>query len=76
MVDLGQISDILGFRVQRDGATGNISIFQQKYVKDLVEKFNMDQVKSVSTYIESNLKLSKEMSSTTDEERHEMANTP
>lgn len=76
MVDLGQINDILGINVQRDGATGKIRLSQKKYIEDLLQKFNMEGAKSVSTPIESNLKMTKEMCPSTDEERNEMKNRP
>lgn len=62
--------------MQREGATGKIRISQSKYIKELIEKFNMEYAKAVSTPIESNLKITKEMCPTTENERQEMANGP
>lgn len=76
IVDLGQINNILGVNVQREGATGRIRLSQKKYIKDLIEKFNMEQAKSVSTPIESNIKITKEMCPTTEDEKREMENRP
>ena len=76
MVDLGQINNILGISVQREGATGRIHLSQKKYVEDLIEKFDMEQAKAVSTPIEPNLKITKEASPSTEEERPEMRNRP
>lgn len=68
MVDLGQISNILGINVlQREGTTGRIHFSQKKYIKGLLEKFNMENAKTVSTTIEPNLKITKEMCPTTED---------
>lgn len=48
----------------------------KKCIENLLQKFQMEQAKPVSTPIESNLKVSKEMSPSTDEERLEMENRP
>lgn len=76
MVDLGQINNILGINVQRDAATGKMHLSQEKYVKDLLNRFDMDQAKTVSTPIESNIKITKEMSPTTEDEKCEMEKRP
>jgi len=72
MTDLGRISNILGMKVQREDETGKIRLSQQKYVNELLERFSMRNSKEVSTPIESNLKISKDMCPQTEDERHEM----
>lgn len=76
MTDLGQISNILGISIQREGATGRMHLSQKKYIEELLEKFNMKIAKTVSTPIDPNLKITKEMSPTTEDEREEMKNRP
>jgi ATP-binding cassette subfamily B (MDR/TAP) protein 1 len=55
---------------------GKIHLSQKRYVNELLEKFNMEQAKTVSIPIESNLKITKEMSPTTEEEKYHMKNRP
>jgi len=74
--DLGQITDILGIHIEREGATGCIKLSQEKYVYDLLEKFNMNSAKSASTPIESNTKITKDLGPKDDEERKRMKNRP
>jgi len=76
MTDLGRISNILGMKVQREDETGKIRLSQQKYVNELLERFCMQNSKEVSTPIESNLKISKDMCPQTENERREMVNRP
>lgn len=49
MVDLGSISHILGMDIKREGSTGKLHLSQEKYVKDLVKKFYLNDAKSVTT---------------------------
>lgn len=74
--DLGQITDILGIRVEREGKTGSLKLSQQKYVQELLEKFKMTLAKTVSTPIESNTKITKELGPKNEEERQQMKNCP
>jgi len=41
MTDLGTISNILRFKVQREDETGKICLSQRKYVNELCKKFDM-----------------------------------
>ena len=76
MVDLGPIHDILGINVERQGLTGSIRLSQRKYTEELIAKFNMENAKTVSTPMEVNTKITKEMSPKSEEERAEMSNRP
>lgn len=76
MTDLGQVRNILGINVQREGATGRMHLSQEKYIEDLLEKFNMKHAITVSTPMDPNLKITKEMSPSTEEERQEMQSRP
>jgi len=76
ITDLGQVNNILGIEVTREGATGNIKISQRKYTEELIKKFNMQDSKSTSTPVESNTKISKELGPLDDAERIEMQNKP
>lgn len=76
MVDLGPIHDILGIGVERQGLTGSICLSQKKYIKELVAKFNMEDAKPTSTPMETNMKITKEMSPKSEDERAEMKKRP
>ena len=76
MVDLGPVSNILGIKVERDGPTGRIHLSQKRYVEELLKKFNMEDVKTVTTPIEPNMKITKAMQPTTDDERYKMKTRP
>jgi len=67
MTDLGKISNIL--EIQCEGETGKIYLLQQKYVDELVQRFSMRNAKIVSTPIESNLKISKQIYPQTKDEK-------
>lgn len=76
ITDLGPIKEILGINVERDGPTGKIRISQKKYIDKLIQNFNMNLAKSVSTLIESNMKMSKEMCPTSESEICDMKQRP
>lgn len=76
ITDLGQITDILGIHIEREGETGSIKLSQEKYINDLLKKFNMNSAKTVSTPIESNTKITKDLEPKDDEERKQMKNRP
>lgn len=49
MVDLGPIHDVLCVNVEREDQTRSIFLSQKKYIEELLAKFNMEDVKIVST---------------------------
>ena len=56
MKDLGEIHYCLGLEIWREGSKTMIT--QSKYTREILERFNMSESKSVSTPIERNVKLS------------------
>lgn len=76
MRDLGHASHILGISVEREGPIGKIKLTQKKYVTDLLEKFGMSNSKSVSTPLNPNEKLTKDMGPKSENEREEMKRKP
>jgi len=76
MTDLETISNILGIKVQREGETGKICLSQRKYINELYEKFDIRNAKTVSTPIESNIKISKEMRLKIENEKREIEKRP
>jgi len=75
MKDLGQVTEILGMRVEREGATGSIRISQEAYTRRIIEKFNMTNVNPTSTPMEAGMKLSRE-DKATEEENKDMQRLP
>ena len=60
MKDLGAAKQILGMRIIRDKVNGTLKLSQSKYVKKVLNRFNMNEAKPVSTPLGSHFKLSKE----------------
>jgi transposase InsO family protein len=76
MKNLGELSWCLGMRVTRDREHGVIKIDQSKYVQNLLKRFGMENCATVSTPLETGLKLTEEMSPKTIGEEREMARVP
>jgi hypothetical protein len=67
MKDLGTAKQILVMRIIRDMANSTLKISQAKYMKKILNKFNMDGAKSVSTPLGSHFRLTKDQSLKTDQ---------
>ena len=76
MKDLGATKQILGKRIIRDKTNGTLKLSQSEYVKKILNRFNMNEAKPVSTPLGSHFKLSKEQSSKIEEERDHMSKVP
>lgn len=76
MTDLGPINHILDMDIKREGSTGKIRLSQTKYIEDLIDKFYMNDVKGAATPLEANVKISKDLCPSNDEERLEMQKKP
>jgi hypothetical protein len=62
MKDLGELSSILGMKVTRDWRSGTISLSQEKYAADVLERFNMSDCRPASTPMSPGVMLSRSMS--------------
>jgi ATP-binding cassette subfamily B (MDR/TAP) protein 1 len=60
MKDLGAAKQILGMRIIRDKYKGILKHSQTEYVKKVLSRFSMDNVKPVSTPLRNHFKLSKD----------------
>ncbi|KXJ75469.1 hypothetical protein RP20_CCG011674 [Aedes albopictus] len=74
MKDLGYAEQILGMRVTQ--VDGRITLDQEKYIEQLLERFGMNDCNPVSTPFDASQKLSKEMSPKSSDEVERMANVP
>ena len=76
MKDLGEAHHFLGMRIKRDRKCGILELSQESYIQKVLQRFNMQGGKSVSTPLPSYLKLSKDDSPKSDAEKAEMAKVP
>lgn len=76
MKDLGVARQILGMSFVRDRVEGSLKLSQEKYIGKVLEKFSMKDDKARNTPLGSILKLLKEQSPKTDEDKAKMANVP
>lgn len=67
---------MLGINIEHDRACGTIAIDQAHYIKTILKRFGMDECNPVSTPMDNNQKLSKEMCPDNDEKRDEMKDVP
>ena len=74
--DLGAAKQIFGIRIIRDKANGTLNLSQSEYVKKVLNKFNMNEAKLVSTPLYSHFKQSKKQSPKTEEERDYISKVP
>ncbi|BBG93278.1 transposable element gene [Prunus dulcis] len=76
MKDLGAAQKILGMEIQRDRTAGRIWISQAKYIQKVLEKFNMQEAKVVSTPLAAHFKLSGQQCPKFEEEQQVMEKVP
>uniref|UniRef100_A0A803LDF8 Reverse transcriptase Ty1/copia-type domain-containing protein n=1 Tax=Chenopodium quinoa TaxID=63459 RepID=A0A803LDF8_CHEQI len=73
MKDLGPAKKILGMQITRDKQRDTLQLSQSKYIKRVLQRFNMGDAKPVSTPLASHFRLSKDQSPQTDEDKEYMA---
>ena len=76
MKDLGPASQILGIKISRDRKNGKLWLSQESYIKKVLDKFNMNKVKPMSSLLGSHLKLSSKQSLSSEKEKEEMRKVP
>ena len=74
MKDLGAAKQILGMRIKR--TRESIELSQEEYVKKVLQRFNMEDARSVSSPLASHFKLSKQQSPVTEDELAYMDKIP
>ncbi|RVX19433.1 Retrovirus-related Pol polyprotein from transposon TNT 1-94 [Vitis vinifera] len=67
---------ILGMEIHKDRASGRLWLSQYSYVKRVLERFNMDDAKPVSTHLANHFKLSTNQCLKTDDEVKDMSKVP
>ncbi|GJV61954.1 retrovirus-related pol polyprotein from transposon TNT 1-94 [Tanacetum coccineum] len=71
MKDLGPANKILGMQIHRDRVSRKIWLPQKSYVNKILQRFNMQDCKPISTPLPINVKLSSKTSPTNKKERME-----
>ena len=75
MKDLGIARQILGMQILRDMKAKKLWLSQEKYIKQVLERFNMKHAKPVNTTLGSHFKLIKRSCSSSKKERGDIAST-
>ncbi|TXG47573.1 hypothetical protein EZV62_026867 [Acer yangbiense] len=73
MKDLGAAQKILGMQIRRDRVAGKIWLSQAKYIQNILERFNMNEAKPVTTPLAAHYRLSALQCPTTEKELEEMS---
>jgi hypothetical protein len=76
ITDLGELTWLLGLKVERDRSTRTISLSQQAYVGTVLECFHLQDAKSASIPMNVGTILSSEQSPSTHEETADMQDVP
>lgn len=76
MKDLGPAKQILGMKILRDRKAKKLWLSQEKYIEKVLQRFNMDKAKVVSTPLASHFKLSTAHSPSTTKEKEDMQKVP
>lgn len=76
MKDLGPVRKCLGFNVTRDRANGTLWLDQSDYIQRIIQRFGMQNCNVVTTPIDINVKLNKDMSPKCNDEINEMRDVP
>ncbi|GBM04026.1 Retrovirus-related Pol polyprotein from transposon TNT 1-94 [Araneus ventricosus] len=74
--DLGKLNFCLGIEFKQNVKNGQITMSQSKYIENVLEKFNMQDAKTVKTPLDPSVKLTKEMCPKTEAEKAEMSLYP
>lgn len=76
MKDLGKLHCCLGIEFQQDSNSNSIFMHQKKYIDNTLNKFGMQDEKPVTAPLDGNIKLSKSIKPSTEDEINEMKNFP
>ncbi|CAL0304779.1 unnamed protein product [Lupinus luteus] len=76
MKELGATKKILGMEIHRDRQAGKLFLSQEKYIERVLERFNMNNCKPVSTPLAAHFKLSLDLCPHTEEEMERMSHIP
>ena len=75
MKDLGEARFLLGNDIRRQ-ENGDVFLVQEKYARDVLSRFNMEECKSVSTPLELGYHLDSSQQPISDVDKEQMINIP
>ena len=75
MKDLGPARQILGTQILRNRKAKKLWLSQEKYIEQVLERFNMKHAKPISTSLGSHFKLRKKSCSSSKKEKGDIAST-
>ncbi|GJS17908.1 retrovirus-related pol polyprotein from transposon TNT 1-94 [Tanacetum coccineum] len=76
MKDLGSAKQILGMSIIKDKTKGTLRLSQEKYIGNVLEKFNMKDAEARCQPLRDHFKLSKKQAPKTEASRRRMAKVP
>ena len=76
MKDMGDAKQILGIRIMRDRQEKKLWLSQENYVKIVLQRFQMENAKAVSTPLATHFKLSTKQSPSDEYEKSDMQRVP
>jgi len=76
MKDLGPVSEILGLKIERNPYSNTIKVSQEKYIREILERFYMKECKPVSTPFIPGLKLTRGNERIADDEKNKLEGVP
>jgi hypothetical protein len=76
MKDMGETTYILGVKIERDRSKKMFTLSQEHYIRKVLEKFRMQDCKSIDTLIEKDEGLSLRMYPKTPDEKTQMEKVP
>jgi hypothetical protein len=76
VTDLGELHWLLGIEVMHDRDSHTLRLSQKSYIKDIIRRFNFDDLRPISTPMDPNLVLSASQSPSTPEQVAAMRNIP
>ena len=76
MKELGAAKKILSMEIRRDRQAGKLFLSQQRYIQKVLDRFNMNDCKLVSTPLAAHFKLSSDLCPDTKEDMKYMSHVP
>jgi len=76
MKDLGEAKKILVMEITRDRGSSRLWLSQENYIFKVLERFNMEEVRSITTPLAGHFKLSSKQCPQSPEEEKEMSRAP
>lgn len=76
MKDLGVAKKILGMEIHRDRAKNQLFLTQSKYIKKVLQRFNLHKAKVVTTPLGQHFRLSSDQAPSSDRDVEYMSKVP